>query len=802
MSFTNGQLAQKIVDLISYWSGFNDQYHQWLTGTVNGGPNSDGRYPLTDWTGYTVNVQCPAQLEEEVLSLVNGAASSEAAAIAAAAAAAQSLQDAIAQVALATTARQDAETAQVAAELAQAGAEDAKVVAIAQANLAAASNAASIQSAADALASEVAAAASAAAAAQSAIDAANAIGIADAPADGQTYGRNNNAWSVVGGGGGGDVSYDGDGDIPVFIGTDREFALGDEVFESAGSGLYDWGGFTYTVGATTFDIGVVDGHIIDFPNKKYIKIDIPGGFTNVTPLVSSGTSYLYVDATGALIQSGAFPTEGDRRNKLLLGRVVAEGGAIIGAAEGPTVLLDPVNQIRDLAEALQSFSMFGNQITPSATPMKLAKTAGAAFLMGSNFHTDQLNPNERPIPSADPLVFKYAGRTVASASLIPTDLIDPTVWDDNGTLDTVNNKRTTIQRLFLFPATNQFGIQYGQEEFTSLAKATKAFERNEVTVVNNPIIAQNQGILLATIAITATATDLSDDRQCLIFAASRFGEATVGAGAVSVSELQDVYDNTVSSPVITLRDEGDAFLTIKDSPTTALKGLKVFEIENGVGTAVAYVDNTGLITTASNGTSAQWNTAFGWGDHATAGYLTSYTETDPVFSASVAAGITVGALNNWNTAFGWGDHATEGYLTSIPASYVENNVGETISGAWSYTAKVTLGATTGFQLGGMTVTEDNDSFAIDKQTRYTNASGFVGLSVVAGTGLALFDTDATEFIMGKGLQVNGAIRKYNGGSPLPVLTLTNTAYPTGGNVTISTSAPSGGVDGDFWVQYT
>ena len=58
-----------------------------------------------------------------------------------------------------------------------------------------------------------------------------------------------------------------------------------------------------------------------------------------------------------------------------------------------------------------------------------------------------------------------------------------------------------------------------------------------------------------------------------------------------------------------------------------------------------------------------WNTAYGWGDHATAGYLTSYTETDPVFLAAPAAGITSTNITNWNTAYGWGDHATAGYLS-------------------------------------------------------------------------------------------------------------------------------------------
>jgi hypothetical protein len=99
-----------------------------------------------------------------------------------------------------------------------------------------------------------------------------------------------------------------------------------------------------------------------------------------------------------------------------------------------------------------------------------------------------------------------------------------------------------------------------------------------------------------------------------------------------------------------------------------------------------------------------WNDAYGWGDHSTAGYLsslgsigghsdvtiatlsdaqilrysvanarwenwtpnylTSYTETDPVFTASPAGGITGTNIANWNTSYGWGDHGAAGYLTA------------------------------------------------------------------------------------------------------------------------------------------
>lgn len=60
-----------------------------------------------------------------------------------------------------------------------------------------------------------------------------------------------------------------------------------------------------------------------------------------------------------------------------------------------------------------------------------------------------------------------------------------------------------------------------------------------------------------------------------------------------------------------------------------------------------------------------WNNAYSWGNHASAGYLTSVNETDPIFLTSAANSISVTNLNNWNTAFGWGNHASAGYLTNF-----------------------------------------------------------------------------------------------------------------------------------------
>ena len=41
-------------------------------------------------------------------------------------------------------------------------------------------------------------------------------------------------------------------------------------------------------------------------------------------------------------------------------------------------------------------------------------------------------------------------------------------------------------------------------------------------------------------------------------------------------------------------------------------------------------------------------------------YLTSFTETDPTVPSHVKS-ITTTNISNWNTAFGWGNHASAGY---------------------------------------------------------------------------------------------------------------------------------------------
>lgn len=786
MSITNASIALKLSNLITYWTDHVTEHKEWVAGVAGGGPNSDGKYPITDWYGVIYLIESPAQLEANVSGLVGSASTYSAAALAAQAAAEIAQADSIVQAALADVARQDAETARTGAELAETGAVDAKVVILAQlANLqgingwaeewanaaedtlvstaaggngvdeysarhwAAKSAADAVQTAADALSATASASAAAASAALADYTWANitatpttlgGYGITDAytklEVDGLT--------SVAG-----DVSYSVDGDIPVFVGTTQEFEVGHELFKITGTGVNVFGGITATTGASTFSIGAIEGHIVDHTANTHTVVDVPAGFSNVTPMTATGTIHLYVDELGALTQTLTAPLEEDRRSKLYLGRVVTSGGIILGGAEAPVVLIDANNQLRDLAEGLHAFNIFGNAVKASiATTMALARSAGSTFLMGSNFHNSPDNPNEKSYSAAPTLSFQYGSSVQSPVTAPVVTLIDPTTWDSSGTLLTVGgNKNATVQRVYLFPATGLIGIQYGQEVYATLAKAAEALGSGHDEFIINPIVASNQGILLASVAVRSDATDLTNSAQCLIFRASRFGEATVGAGATSVSSLQDVYNNTVGTKRIDYEDAAGGFLSLFDSSTDALKGSLMLQIHDSAAISVMSVDSTGLVSTLSHGTSANWMAAFNWGDHAAAGYFdlaadNLFTGTTLEWLPSAYIGGTTGLIMSGDATFsGFAprDVAGTGWLVASALGYSQLDNAWQAYGLFQFLGSIEVGATA---------------------------------ETITDTKVALWD------------------RGY-----------ANASVRVGTAVTFSTLAASGGSDGDIWYQY-
>ncbi|QDC38697.1 hypothetical protein [Sphingobium fuliginis] len=64
LSPSRAELTNKMSELLDAWNSREAQFREWMTGTINGGPNGDGYYPLSDSTGFTQLAACPAKLRD------------------------------------------------------------------------------------------------------------------------------------------------------------------------------------------------------------------------------------------------------------------------------------------------------------------------------------------------------------------------------------------------------------------------------------------------------------------------------------------------------------------------------------------------------------------------------------------------------------------------------------------------------------------------------------------------------------------------------------------------------------------
>jgi len=105
--------------------------------------------------------------------------------------------------------------------------------------------------------------------------------------------------------------------------------------------------------------------------------------------------------------------------------------------------------------------------------------------------------------------------------------------------------------------------------------------------------------------------------------------------------------------------------------------------------------------------STNWNSAFSWGDHSLVGYLTSYTESDPVFTASQAANIDATDITNLGNLSGvnTGDQDLSSYaLTSALHDAVTLG---TANGLTLSTQQLSLTAASTSTTGALTSTDWN-----------------------------------------------------------------------------------------------
>lgn len=168
------------------------------------------------------------------------------------------------------------------------------------------------------------------------------------------------------------------------------------------------------------------------------------------------------------------------------------------------------------------------------------------------------------------------------------------------------------------------------------------------------------------------------------------GIAALGDGTISVKFPLNAGQSSIGQPVFGGNSDLITLYNFNDNARTnyaigyetnymwfgteaALSGVG-FKWYSGTD-EILTLDSNGTIymsdgtTTITSTKVSNWDSAYSWGNHALAGYLTTIsqitiTETDPIFSTSTAATITATNVSNWDTAYSWGNHATRGYTTA------------------------------------------------------------------------------------------------------------------------------------------
>ena len=130
------------------------------------------------------------------------------------------------------------------------------------------------------------------------------------------------------------------------------------------------------------------------------------------------------------------------------------------------------------------------------------------------------------------------------------------------------------------------------------------------------------------------------------------GSAASGITATNISNWNTSYNWGDEVGTLTTgkwcTTDGSQVICTSDAPST----------ENNYVNSVSFDTGTGILTLGRLGLTSLTQDLDGR-------YLTSYSESDPIFSGSAAAGITATNISNWNTSYNWGDHAAAGYATEV-----------------------------------------------------------------------------------------------------------------------------------------
>jgi len=410
-------------------------------------------------------------------------------------------------------------------------------------------------------------------------------------------------------------------------------------------GVYEYTGMTQGTG-NTINVALVRGWIVkntyDFATLPDVTNVYYSGGTNITitNLATADATFILINSASTLVQQTTFPTAQQRRENILLGKVVHPTRTSITSLN-QTVDFDvsPMAALRDLWTPLKLINQGVIVSYYSAGTMSIQTSAGTLWGNGIGWATNQQNPDSISISGTSPTTFQYRSRfgSITGSTGLPaaptgnTTTIDSHHYDLNGSIVAVGgNNRATNQRIYLFP-TGLIRIQYGQFSYSSMANAIAGIDTEIFVEYSNN---RDNGILIGILTVREDASDLSSTGDAQFRFVSKFGELLAGAGGISTTTLQQAYDNSATPEIVTNSAEGA--LSIQNGTGAADNVTNLFEGKNSGTTTTSLIRADG----AFSGTSI-----FGTGLTATTISATTYLNLP---SSTFTGGTVTGPTNFTN----------------------------------------------------------------------------------------------------------------------------------------------------------
>lgn len=311
---------------------------------------------------------------------------------------------------------------------------------------------------------------------------------------------------------------------------------GSQVYISSGSGII-------------VNHNVSSGYEIT-PTISYVTWD--NITSSINNLSTTQVTYLLLDSTGQLQQQNTLFTSQQYHESLPLGAVghfdyqnIVAFGSLINTS------YDQTTQVNSFIDAFGPLKISGFQLSGKTENLGLSVGSGISFIHGGFYTQNQEYPSTYTSP---PQLNASIIRCYTSGSDTIFDTnnnlfynnIDPTKYDNNGTLLSISNNNWTIQRVYSYPLNNILYVYYGQNTYPNLDSALNALGSDNF---QEGLATQPFTVFLGYLVVKSNAVSL-EDTDSKIISAGLFrgsGVSSSGGGATATT-INDLVDTNITTP--------------------------------------------------------------------------------------------------------------------------------------------------------------------------------------------------------------------------------------------------------------